>query len=467
MSTPTTRIQDRAYASISLDAEEPETGAYVHPNGCGTEGEAALKVDIGKRGSDQSWHKSWNKSLERSTPAPLKIEAAPMTWHSTDIYRPRGSCRRASALGLLSILVLLIVTASYLHASSSPQLQPTVLILLVCSPRFGSSLVESLIGESPEVLELQEMFNTQHGFAHSPLRNAAFDYFGERLMGKKPKTPQERDELFMHQVALLVEQNLSRAVAVASDMARAFHKGVVTFKIFDVPKPPADASVPPTSLAGLFRSYSQNSVSLLLERNAFAAFISMAKILDKCSTFQFKDSTSCKVSRPTSSYAGALQKHMVTQCAHRAWVGVSPFASYPGVRVAVLRYEDLDRLPSATQQLNFVKACIHRASPAALKPYITRGTTARSYHQQDKDHKLASSISNFAEVRSWWTAEARRQLCANVSRICISSVVRPLLEHGQINPLSIRQQVGRSPSEQVQFSHLQAWCQSSTMLDII
>lgn len=55
-----------------------------------------------------------------------------------------------------------------------------MMIPLICSPRTGSSLVESLLGESPEVAELQEMFSNL--FAHAPHGAALQTFFGQHLL---------------------------------------------------------------------------------------------------------------------------------------------------------------------------------------------------------------------------------------------------------------------------------------------
>jgi len=379
-----------------------------------------------------------------------------------EVNRTDASLKCSAELGAAFSLCLPTASPEAPSSSHEPYTKPytthfttrivpstrTVIIPLVCSPRFGSSLVESLIGESPEVLELQEMFNAGTGFAHSPHAEAALKFFERALLppqlAPSDKSAAQARDVQLHRV---INQNHSQAVHVAADMARAWDKRAVTYKVF------AGMYGYRPTLAELVRDYSQDSVAILLERNAFAAFISLDKIAAHCSGFQVKDSTTCRLTISETGCKNSLRKHMATQCLQRAWVGVQPFAAHSGVRTVVLRYEVLDRFHTTLDQKRYVQQMVAAVSPGALKPYKSNGFTSRHYRQQDKNHTLASSISNLAEMHAWWTTEARLDVCNYAATVCFNAVER--------DPLSLAGQAGLLPSKQ----DLRAWCTSSYMLD--
>jgi len=278
-----------------------------------------------------------------------------------------------------------------------------ILLPLLCRPRYGSSLVQSLIGESPEVLELQEMFNF---FAHSPLRDDAIRFFGMRILGNASADSEE-----LHAMLL---RDRSATIEVAAAMAVAKHKPVVTFKIFGCPPKQA------LDMSRLFGAHNNASVAILLERNLFTASVSGEKINQGCSSFQFRDSTNCKLRIDLRNLESSLFSGMLNQCCQRGMAGFPPFKRLPRVPVALLKYEELERL-SIHGKFVLVQSRVQAASRSALCSYPPDGNTLKRYPQQDKNHSLASSIINIDEMRQWYTIERRHQLCNDVVEGCMKT----------------------------------------------
>ena len=274
----------------------------------------------------------------------------------------------------------------------------SVLLLLLCQPRYGSSLIESIIGESPEVLELQEMFNF---FAHSPVSSLAKTYFAYHLLGNRSATKEATNAA--------IASDRAAAVGIAARMARAMRKRAVTFKMFGCDK----------TASTIFSNYSQDSVAILLERNVFSARVSAIAIHKGCSSFQGRDSTGCKPRIVPSEIEPDLIDYIHRDCCHRAAVGAEPFARVPGLHVARFRYEELDGKRIA-EQFALVQRRLRTASAKALAPYRSNGMTARTYHQQDKNHSL-SDIRNLGGLQAWYTTEKRNEICRTAMASCRSS----------------------------------------------
>ena len=272
---------------------------------------------------------------------------------------------------------------------SPPQQISTILLPLLCSPRTGSSMTESFIGESPLVLELQEMYNH---FSHSPIAMEATSFFSARRNASGPNFDM---------------------IDAAAAMAQKHRKRAVSYKIFG-------PMCSPGPIQKLFSTYGGGtSVVIVLERNPFTTFISGLKVRAGCSSFQYKVSTGCKLTVDIPSLESAIRSHLNTMCCHRRTAGVSPFRlSGGGPRHVLLRYEELETLPSMQAKFELVQTRVRTASPSALPPWRTNGNTQRRYTQQDQNHTLGSSVINLAEVQAWYTMEKAGAICRQVSASC-------------------------------------------------
>ena len=286
-----------------------------------------------------------------------------------------------------------------------PRPSSTVIFPLLCRPRYGSSLLESLLGESPDVLELQEMFN---GFAHAPALGAALQFFGQNFFGTRYFNSTERAKASIrHEIGA----SFPVALELAAAMAMASGKRAVTFKIFD------GCGYIMRELENTFRAHAYGSVALVLERNVFSAAVSIAAVHSRCSSYQHKDSTHCKTSFELGDLEAKLVEGMTHQCCARRAAGLRPFPPLHGVPVAFFRYEELEAIRSMSGKLELVQRRIRSAQLAhgfestALRPWVSNGKTLRSYQQQDKDHGFESSVVNAAEVRRWFTEQRRSALC--------------------------------------------------------
>ena len=307
-------------------------------------------------------------------------------------------------------------------------LKDTVLLVLLCQPRMGSSLIESLLGESPEVriltgphahppatlyrgpslvcsqvLELQEMFNF---FAHSPLQDEALRFFTAQLLGSAGAFPHPNNPDALAAYGDAVNRDEAATVRVAAQLAHAHGKRALTFKIFGQSD----------TMLRMFAGYSNNSVAILLERNVFTATVSALKIDSGCSDFQIRDSTRCRMKADFGLVQRNLIDTMSTACFHRAAVGAPPFAPLP-IRLAHIRYEELEGKPPLVQ-LQLVQMRVRAASAGALRPYRSNGVTWRQYRQQDRNHSLTSSLENIEELRQWYTPQKRSSLCRAVVANC-------------------------------------------------
>ena len=285
-----------------------------------------------------------------------------------------------------------------------PRRSSTVIYPLLCKPRYGSSLLESLLGESPDVLELQEMFNA---FAHAPAMQTAFQFFGQNFFGTRYFNLTERAKASIrHEIGA----SFPVALELAAAMAMASGKRAVTFKIFGC----RDIM---NGLENTFRAHAYGSVALVLERNVFSAAVSYAAVSSHCSSYQHKDSTLCKTSFELGDLEKMLVDGMKHQCCARRVAGLRPFPPLPGVPVAFFRYEELEAIQSMSGKLELVQRRIrsallaHGLESTALRPWVSNGHTLRSYQQQDKDHGFESSVLNAAEIRTWFTVQRRWALC--------------------------------------------------------
>ena len=275
--------------------------------------------------------------------------------------------------------------------SPPPQIS-TILLPLLCSPRTGSSMTESFIGESPLVLELQEMFNAHSPFAHSPIATEATSFFSARSKASGPNFDM---------------------IDAAAAMAKKHRRRAVSYKIFQ-------PMCSPGPIQQLFRTYGGGaSMVIVLERNPFTTEISGLKVHAGCSSYQHKVSTGCKLTVNIPFLESAIRSHLNTMCCHRRAAGVLPFRlSGGGPRHVLLRYEELETLPSMQAKFALVQKRVRTASPSALPPWRTNGNTQRRYTQQDKNHTLGSSVINLAEVQAWYTMEKWAAICRQVSANC-------------------------------------------------
>ena len=110
------------------------------------------------------------------------------------------------------------------------------------------------------------------------------------------------------------------------------------------------------------------------------------------------------------------------QCCHRVAVGAKgapPFSPLQSVPYAPLDYEELEVLPTMSAKLAFVQSRVRNASHASLTQFASNGRTAAAYPQQDTTHSFGSSVTNFAEVKAWYTTERRRSMCTAIAKGCL------------------------------------------------
>jgi hypothetical protein len=268
----------------------------------------------------------------------------------------------------------------------------------------------SLIGESNQVIELQEMFNC---FSHAPAQRDLIRFFGKALLANESAGHRAVNDA--------VNNNPNGAVEVAARCAEVFGKHVVAFKSFH----PGELRQNGQDLSQLFANYGRGSVAVVLERNIFESYTSLLKVESGCSSFQNRDSTRCRVAVKLSGlYRGTswgisdtgisrgIVADMATQCAHRRDAGVAPFDPLPGVPTALFFYEELENLP-----LPLMAARIQgrlRAAGARLSPYRLHGHTESAYHQQDKNHTYPGAVTRTLAAVTW-----HRHFCSRPSRVSV------------------------------------------------
>ena len=114
------------------------------------------------------------------------------------------------------------------------------LLPLLTQPRSGSSLLMSLIGESNQVIELQEMFNC---FSHAPAQRDLIRFFGKALLANESAGHRAVNDA--------VNNNPNGAVEVAARCAEVFGKHAVAFKSFH----PGELRQNGQDLSQLFANY--------------------------------------------------------------------------------------------------------------------------------------------------------------------------------------------------------------------
>ena len=278
----------------------------------------------------------------------------------------------------------------------------TLLLPVLSQPRTGSSMVASFIGESPEVLELQEMFNQEAPFAHSPHAHEAERFMRKKLLGDAPSAP-------WPVVAANMSSDYAGTLKLAAEMAQMKHRPVVSWKIFGCQ----------ASLATMFSGYETGSTAVLLSRNMFTSAVSFEKIASGCSYWQGKDSTRCSATLNTTKLELALVNRLISECCHMGMAGVAPFQKLDGIPHVSLNYEYLERLPSMEAKFDVVASRVRTASDGALCGYATNKNTANAYSQQDQNHSLLSSLNNFEQLRAWYTPERRHQICQTSMDQCL------------------------------------------------
>ena len=228
-----------------------------------------------------------------------------------------------------------------------------------------------------------------------------------------------------------------RAVATAAAYAESVGKRVVTFKIFRFGA---------TNLKELLGQYFGDAVILVLQRNALMKFISGEKIGQKCSSPQRTDSTECKLTVNVSKYTQMLWDNMNHHCSVHASVGALPFPPLNStIRVAWLRYEELDAMSSTSDMSMWLQAKVNAAGGGALASYRPNGKTARLYTQQDKNHTVESSVLNMAQLEEWYTDDRVGAICQSAMTACVKS-----------------RQVASAHFEKVQRDAV-AWCKGSDL----
>ena len=265
------------------------------------------------------------------------------------------------------------------------------ILLMLTAPRSGSSYLMSLLGESPEVLPLFELFND---LAHLNIYSSELRDVAIRHLHAEFGTHSD----FGLRAAMAADP--LHAVSAARRLAALQGKRWLAFKIFDWQLTGAFAT--PTLIGALRVLAGDPKVIVLrLRRSFFHRLASGTKGLvcgREAASWLRYNSTACQPRIAMPWLSRAVETEVLGRSLlRRALDGTPPFSSRP-LSISV-RYEEL--LPLQPQrQVNLVRERLWRVSGTTPCAYRLTGRTTRRYLRQDSNAHLSGKITNYAEVRS-------------------------------------------------------------------
>ena len=290
---------------------------------------------------------------------------------------------------------------------------PPTVVPLLCYHRSGSSAIMSLLGESPRVLPLFELWNN---FSHLRPHDAALHATVlEAYTQRFGPGPNMTERLLSHP---------ARAVELAVGLARRLQRQTVTFKLFDVQclmlwqrqgrRCAECARETFRRRLALFRY----DASLWVRRNFFQRRVSEHKVLAaRCSSFRLTDSTNCTVELPLAHTFAVLRVGVAASACLRCVAhGHCPHAhnaSRPAA--AEIEYDELRRL-SEPARAALVARKLAAVGGGGGAP--TSGARAASHYRvQDRRLALRSKLTNYPQLAAAYSPERRRQLCQQGARL--------------------------------------------------
>lgn len=312
------------------------------------------------------------------------------------------------ATGVSQVLVPPMAILGNQNRSSAPQCvdgrlvgRDVRLMVLLAEPRTGSSLMSSLIAESPDVLPLFELFNN---LAHLNVFDA---HLHEKVTAwlREDLAPEGSPPLTMDELSKAILDRPMDAISSATRLAQERGQHWLSFKTFG------------NNCLGHFRPAllhlaARSDVSMvLLRRNIFQSLTSEAKIEAGCEEYvggNLSAASSCKVPINIRGLPEAF-----TDEVRRGACQMTLMEATGGARRSTIVYHELDVAPTMEAKHELaVRRCQKASAPNAFcesKPQ--RWRTADVYGSpQDAVKELSKKVSNYEQVRGFVAAQ-KRSLC--------------------------------------------------------